>query len=79
MKGSFKIKNIYNFTTEQIKGTPLKYGFESNGMYPFLGYMTHADKDYLYGEFEHNEDMNVMIEFNHDGLFTMEIDDNINN
>ena len=69
-KVKFKFKNGHNWTTEDVKGVPVK------GDIPyFVGTMTHADSDYLYGEFEHNGEENVLIEFypNTKVIFSMEI------
>lgn len=44
--GKFKIKNIDNLTTEQVKGKLFHY---KNDFTP-IGTLTHADEDYLYGE-----------------------------
>lgn len=59
-KGIFKIKNIDNFTTEQVKGKPLRYRGNSNDFIP-MGIITHADENYLYGEFEHSGDGELVI------------------
>lgn len=69
-KGKFKFKNTGNWTTEDVKGVPVK------GNTPhFIGTMTHADKDYLYGEFEHDGDNDIFIEFSPSTkvIFSMEI------
>ena len=62
MKGDFKFKNTYNFTTEQIKNRPFKYMLNKCTMM-FFGTLTHADKDYVYGEFLHNSEEDCLIDF----------------
>lgn len=54
-KGIFTVRNIDNLTTEQVKGKPLKC---DNVVW---GTITHADKDYLYGEFEHDGDGELVV------------------
>ena len=73
MNGKFKVKNIHNLTTEQIKDTPVSFKVGSG--YVPLGFMTYADEDYLYGEFEHSGDNDMFIEFfpNEETIFSMEI------
>lgn len=61
-KGEVKIKNIDGLTTEQVKGKPINYGF-SNCNPIFLGTMTHADEDYIYGEFIHTGENDMYINF----------------
>lgn len=74
-KGEFKIRNTNNLTTEQVKDVPFKYMIGSN--HPlFMGTMTHADEEYLYGVFEHNSKEDIMFVFtpNESTIFTMEIE-----
>lgn len=61
-KGQFKIKNIDNLTTEQVKGKPLNYQINNGEIVP-MGIITHADENYVYGEFEHSGDGELIINF----------------
>ena len=61
MNGKFKVRNIHNLTTEQVKDKPVSFKTGS-GDVPF-GFITCADEDYLYGEFEHSGDDDILIEF----------------
>lgn len=47
--GKFKIINIDNLTTEQVKGKLFHY---KNDFTP-IGTLTHADENYIYGELNH--------------------------
>ena len=57
-KGDFKVKNIYNLTTEQVEGSWAYLNKEP------VAKITHADKDYIYGYFEHSEDYNIILKGN---------------
>ena len=57
-KGDFKVKNIYNLTTEQVEGSWAYLNDEP------IAKITHADKDYIYGYFKHFEDYNIILEGN---------------
>lgn len=57
-KGEFKVKNTHNLITEEIEGAPVFLKGEQ------IAIATHADKDYIYGYFEHNNDYDVVIEGN---------------
>ena len=59
-KGTFTVRNIDGLTTEQVKGKPLRYKI-NNGEYIPMGILTHTDNDYMYGEFEHSEDGDLVI------------------
>lgn len=74
-KGEFKIKNTNNWTTEQVKDTPFKY-IVDGGQPTFIGTITHADEEYLYGNFHHNSDKDIMLVFtpNESTIFSMEIE-----
>lgn len=68
MKSNFRFKNTYNFTTEQIKNRPFKYMIgEHTPM--FIGTLTHADKNYIYGEFLHNGEEDLLIDFGYISLY----------
>ena len=73
-KNEFKIKNINNLTTEQVKGKPFKYIVDKP---VFIGTMTHADEEYLYGTFEHNGNEDILLIFtpNESTVFSMELSD----
>lgn len=62
-KGRVKARNIDNLTTEQVQGKPLNYQI-NNGEFITVGTITHADKDYVYGEFEHDGDGELVIFLN---------------
>ena len=62
MKGDFKFKKTYNFTTEQDKNRQFKYMLGTCTMMIF-GTLTHADKDYIYGEFLRNGEEDCLIDF----------------
>lgn len=47
-KGDFKVKNVYNYATEQVEGEPVYYKF-SDGTCEQIATLTYADKDYIYG------------------------------
>lgn len=65
-----RIKNIYNLTTEQVKGKPVEYRVDSHEPIP-LGVLTRADEDYLYIDYyDGTEDL--IIEFSKD--VSMEIE-----
>lgn len=57
-RGDFKIKNIYNLTTEQVEGSWAYLNKEP------IAKITHADKDYIYGYFEHSNEFEMWIEGN---------------
>lgn len=61
--GVIKIKNKYNFTTEQIKGIPVEYKQDSNEPIAF-GVATHADENYIYVNCGGDKDF--LIEFHND-------------
>lgn len=61
-KGEFKIRNIYGFTTGQVKGKAVNYGF-SNYDPIFIGTLTYADEEYIYGEFIHTGKNDIYIDF----------------
>lgn len=61
--GVIKIKNKYNFTTEQIRGIPIEYKQDSNEPV-VLGIATHSDENYIYADCNGNEDF--LIEFHND-------------
>lgn len=63
-KGRFKINNIDGFTKEQAIGKPL---FDHNSI--LIGNITDVDENYLYVDFEHNNDKGLLIEVDNDGLF----------
>lgn len=62
MKSNFRFNNIHNFTTEQIKNRPFECMTGEHTLM-FIGTLTHADKDYVYGEFLHNGKEDVLIDF----------------
>lgn len=66
-KGIFTVRNIDNLTTEQVKGKPLKYG---NTIW---GTISHADEDYLYGEFEHDGEGELVVNLYNNEKCSMEI------
>ena len=70
-KGEFKFKNTDNLTTELIKDFPVH--MKIDGRLLLVGTLTHADNDYVYGVFKHNEEENIMIEFNPEYAFSMEV------
>jgi len=60
--GRFKVRNTNNLTTEQVKGIPFEYKVDDNN--PILiGFMTYADEEYIYGEFEHNTPEDILLVF----------------
>ena len=73
-KNEFKIRNINNLTTEQIKNKPFKYIVGEQ--ISFLGTLTHADEEYIYGIFVHNGKKDILIVFtpNESTIFSMEIE-----
>ena len=71
-KGEFRIKNTDNFTVEQIIGQPVEFKYKDNNPIP-LGIVSKVDQDYIYIEYEHNNDEDMTIEFNKDVSFSMEI------
>ena len=54
-----RIVNKYNLTTEQVKGKPVEYKVDKNEAIP-LGVLTHADENYLYVDFNGNEDLLIV-------------------
>ena len=70
-KGEFKVKNIYNLTTEEVKDEIVYYRYLNETSDP-IAILTHADEDYIYGYFEHNQDYDMLIEGN-PKCFSMEI------
>lgn len=67
----FKFKNTDNLTTELIKDFPVH--MKMNGQTVLVGTLTHADNDYVYGVFEHNNEVYMKVEFNPEYAFSMEI------
>ena len=71
MKGEFKFKNKYNLTTEKIRNKPVTISINNIVL---VGVLTHVDDDYVYGDFKHNNENDIMIELNNeDYLMSMEI------
>lgn len=66
-KGVFQVRNTDNLTTKQVKGKPFKY---NNVIW---GTITHADEDYIYGEFEHDGDGELVINLYNNEKCSMEI------
>lgn len=62
-KGEFKVKNLYNLTTEQVKNEPVYYRYE-DGRCELMATLTHADKDYIHGCFIRNSEYDILIEGN---------------
>lgn len=62
-KGKFKVKNVYNLTTEDVKDKVVYYRYLNSTFEP-IAILTHADEDYIYGYFEHNQDYDMLIEGN---------------
>lgn len=63
-KGRYKINNINGFTKEQAIGKPL---FDHIGIQ--IGNITDVDENYLYVDFEHNNEKDMLIEVDNDNLF----------
>lgn len=74
-KGEFKINNIHKFTTEQVKDKPFKYIVDSHCPM-FIGTLTHADEEFIYGSFYHDcsEDVKFIFTPNESTIFSMEIE-----
>ena len=58
-----RIKNKYNLTTENVKGKSVEYRQDNYEPIPF-GIITHADEEYLY--IDYNGDEDLLIEFGND-------------
>lgn len=63
-KSKFRFKNLYNMTTDEIKGKPVNIEFAGN--FQLVGTLTHIEDDYIYGIFRHNGEDNLMIELNNE-------------
>lgn len=63
-KGEFRFKNLYNMTTDEIKGKPVNIEFA--GYIQLVGILTHIENDYVYGVFNHNGEYNFMIDLNNE-------------
>lgn len=72
-KGKFKLKNTANFTEEQVIGQPVDFIHKNNRI--SLGTITSADEDYLYIEFEHNGDNDLILESSSNITWSMEVKD----
>lgn len=62
-KGRYKVNNINGFTKEQAIGKPVNYQY-MNCKPIQLGVITDADENYLYVDFEHNNNNDLLIEVN---------------
>ena len=69
-KGEFKVKNIYNLTTKQVKNDYAYFNDEP------IAKLTHADSEYIYGYFMHNENYDMILEGNPKS-FSIEIEGGI--
>ena len=67
-KGVFKIKNLHKFTREQALGQPISFQYYKDKEPTPLGVVTDVDEDYLYIDFEHNNDEYLTIEINNNVL-----------
>lgn len=63
-KFKFKFKNLYNMTTDEIKGKSVNIEFA--GSFQLVGTLTHVENDYVYGIFKHNGEDISMIELNNE-------------
>lgn len=62
-KGRFQINNIDGLTKEQAIGRPL---FDYSNI--FIGNITNVDENYLYVDFEHNGDNDILIKIDNDNI-----------
>lgn len=69
-----RIKNKYNLTTENVKGKPVEYRQDNYEPIP-IGFITHADEEYLY--IDYNGDEDLLIEFSDDVSMELGGDDSV--
>ena len=71
-KAEFKIENKNNFTAEEIIGFDVSVKCENGNIIP-IGIVSKVDEEYIYIDFEHNNDNNMIIEVNKNASCSIEI------